>query len=114
MNDAVTIRCAREHDGVAIAHIAELDSASAPLGPLLVAEAAGELVAAISLDDGAVVANPFRPTADIVELLQARERQFATGVRRRRGRPRSDLRDRRANRRIHRFPSPDAASRPAR
>ena len=86
MNDAVTIRCARERDGAALARIAELDSTSAPLEPVLVAEAAGELVAAISLADGTVVANPFRPTADVVELLRARERQYRGGSRRRRSR----------------------------
>ena len=48
----------------------------APAGRVLVAEVDGELLAAISLDDGAVVADPFEPTAALVELLRARARQL--------------------------------------
>lgn len=79
----VTLRMAREGERAAIALIAELDSAAPPRQPLLAAESGGELVAAISLHDGAVVANPFRPTADVVELLRARERQLRSASRRR-------------------------------
>jgi len=75
----VTIRIAGEHDRAAIARIAELDSARPPVGPLLVAVLDEELAAAISLADGAVVADPFRPTAAVVELLVARERQLRGG-----------------------------------
>jgi hypothetical protein len=86
MSGSVTIRYALVHDSVPLARLAELDSAKAPLDPVLLAEAAGELVAAISLADGAVVANPFRPTADVVELLRARERQLRGGFQRSRRR----------------------------
>jgi len=72
----VTMRCAQEHEASALARLAELDSTALPRSPLLVAEVAGELVAAISLTDGVVVANPFLPTADVIELLRARERQL--------------------------------------
>jgi hypothetical protein len=41
-----------------------------PHGPLLLAFEAGELRAAISLATGAVIADPFAPTARLVELLQ--------------------------------------------
>lgn len=81
--EPLTIRWARGDEAAALAHLAELDSASAPLSPALVAEVAGEVLAAVSLADGALVANPFRPTADVVELLRARERQLRTGERRR-------------------------------
>jgi hypothetical protein len=81
---AVTIRTAREHEHAAIARIAELDSAQPPAGRLLVAVLDGELLAAISLADGAIVANPFRSTIEVVELLAARERQLrGTSMRRR-------------------------------
>ena len=83
MSGAVTIRMARGNEQAAIAVIAELDCAKVPHGPLLLAESGSEIVAAISLRDGAVVANPFRPTADIVELLRARERQLRSVSRRR-------------------------------
>jgi hypothetical protein len=69
---SVLIRAARGSDGAAIARIAALDSATVPAGELLVAEADGTLVAARSLATGAVVADPFRPTADIVALLALR------------------------------------------
>lgn len=78
MSATVTIRCARAHEAAQLARAAELDSSAAPLAPALVAELAGELLAAISLVDGAVIANPFRRTADLVELLRARERQLRT------------------------------------
>jgi len=75
--DSVTIRVAYPADALALARLAALDSACAPpREPVLVAEVGGELAAAISLDDGAVVANPFAPTAALVELLEARARQL--------------------------------------
>ena len=81
--DAVTIRAARPSDAVALARLASLDSATAtPPEPLLVAEVAGEVRAAISLYDGRVIANPFAPTAALVELLEARARQLRGGRRR--------------------------------
>ena len=74
--EAVTVRFAAEHDTSALAHIAELDSASLPCAPLLVGERSGRPVAALSLRDGAVVANPFAATADVVALLRLRARQL--------------------------------------
>jgi hypothetical protein len=68
----ITIRSARESDARALHRLAALDSAKVPTGDLLVAEVAGELVAAAS--DHGVIADPFRPTADVVELLQLRSR----------------------------------------
>jgi hypothetical protein len=76
MSATVTIRWARAYEAALLAHLAQLDSAVAPLAPTLVAEVAGEVLAAISLVDGALIANPFRATADLVELLRARERQL--------------------------------------
>ena len=66
----ITIRSAREADARALYRLAALDSAKVPTGDLLVAEVEGELVAAAS--DHAVIADPFRPTADVVELLKLR------------------------------------------
>ena len=40
------------------------------------AEVAGELWAAISVDDGHAVADPFRPTGELVALLVERSRQL--------------------------------------
>jgi hypothetical protein len=71
----ITIRPAYADDRMALQRLAILDSAvDAPAGPLLVAEVEGELYAALSLQSGAVIADPFRPTLALVELLRAHAR----------------------------------------
>jgi hypothetical protein len=67
----VTIRHATAADFPALERLAALDSRRIPTGELFVAEAEGRLLAATSLDTGAVVADPFEHTASIVELLRA-------------------------------------------
>ncbi len=87
-SQAITIRAAHGGDGAAVARLAALDSAEVPGGELLLAEVGGELQAALSLDDGAVIADPFRRTAELVRLLALRAELLArptTGRRRRRG-----------------------------
>src|SRR3954453_6667580 len=69
---SVLIRAARGSDGAALRPLAELDSAELPGGDLLVAEADGRLVAALSRSSGRSIADPFLPTADIVALLELR------------------------------------------
>ncbi len=65
----ITIRSAHpEEPGVL--RVAALDSASVPRSPLLVAEMDGEVRAVLSLHDGAHVADPFHPSAELVELLR--------------------------------------------
>jgi hypothetical protein len=80
----VTIRFSRTGDDAEIAKLAQLDSAPAPRGRLLVAEVAGELRAALPLDGGRAVADPFRRTQQLVSLLELRRRQTGrrTAVRR--------------------------------
>jgi hypothetical protein len=46
---------------------------------VLVAEVGGELVAALPLDGGDAVADPFRPTAALVEMLTLRAQQLRDG-----------------------------------
>jgi hypothetical protein len=83
--ETVTIRRAGSQDGVALNLLAMLDSKRPLRGPVLVAESKGLVLAAISLEDGRVAADPFFPTADLVALLQARaERLDAPKVPRRR------------------------------
>ncbi|MGH2887850.1 MAG: hypothetical protein ACRDPA_34995 [Solirubrobacteraceae bacterium] len=55
-----------------------------PAAPLLLAEADGALRAALSLRDGAVIADPFHRTAPLVSLLVARSQQLHGGPSRRR------------------------------
>lgn len=70
--DSIVIRRATEADRVAMERLAQLDSASMPAGGALVAEVAGEPVAAIEIETGAAIADPFHRTADVVELLTLR------------------------------------------
>lgn len=56
--------------------LAELDSAPALTGRRLLALVDGWPVAAISLDDGRVVANPFTETTGTVALLRLRAAQL--------------------------------------
>ena len=80
-----TVRALHGEDAAAIDRLAGRDSASLPEGDALGAEINGELVAAISLVDGSVIADPFRPTTSAIELLRLRARQLGvTGERRRR------------------------------
>jgi hypothetical protein len=73
---ALKIRNADPVDEAAIARLAQLDSAEAPHGELLVAESGDEVVAALPVDGGRPVADPFRRTAEAVELLRLRARQL--------------------------------------
>ena len=66
----LTIRHANAADFPALERLAALDSRRIPTGELFVAEAEGRLLAATSLDTGAIVADPFEHTASIVELLR--------------------------------------------
>lgn len=72
----VTIRRAFPDDDQALRRLAALDGAQPPQSDVLVAEVAGELWAAIAVHDGHAVADPFRPTAELVTLLQERARQM--------------------------------------
>jgi hypothetical protein len=84
----VTLRFAFPDDVESLARLAALDSADPPVGTVLLAEVEGELHAALSLADGRVVADPFQPTAELLELLRARARQLSragASPRRRRG-----------------------------
>jgi hypothetical protein len=73
---ALTLRYALPADADAIDRLAQLDSSRAPRGVVLIAEIGGELWAAISLDDHHTVADPFRPTGELVALLVERARQL--------------------------------------
>jgi hypothetical protein len=66
----LTIRHAAAADMRALERLAALDSHRIPSGELFVAEVEGRLVAAVSIDTGAVIADPFEPTASIVRLLR--------------------------------------------
>jgi hypothetical protein len=68
----ITLRPAAAADTDALQLLAALDSSRAPRGDVLVAEVGGAIWAAISADDGHAVADPFRPSGDLVQLLRQR------------------------------------------
>ncbi len=78
LSPSVVIRAARGSDGAQLRRLAELDSARVPAGELLIAETDGALVAAHAPASGATIADPFRRTADVVELLVMRGAMLRT------------------------------------
>jgi hypothetical protein len=68
----IAIRRATTGDRDAVERLAALDSAKAPRGEVLLGVVAGEPWAALGVDDRHVVADPFRPSGQVVALLQAR------------------------------------------
>jgi hypothetical protein len=68
----IAIRRATEADRDTLERLAALDSARTPSGEILIAERGDEPQAAIEVTSGVAVADPFRPTAHVVELLRRR------------------------------------------
>jgi hypothetical protein len=81
MTQSFTIRIAYPDDRAALERLATLDARPLPSEPLLVAEVDGEPWAAVSLADGGAVADPFRPSGALVDLLEARREQVAAAGR---------------------------------
>jgi hypothetical protein len=71
MTTSLVLRPATSADSAELERLAALDSARPLAGEVLVAYAGGELRAALSLETGRSVADPFWPSADLVELLEA-------------------------------------------
>ena len=72
---SLTIRHAIAADEADITRLAILDSSRVPTGELLVAELDGNLVAALSIDTGAAIADPFEHTAAILRSMRAQVRE---------------------------------------
>lgn len=72
---AVTIRWATPADARELEILAQLDEAPVPPAPLLLAFVGDELWAALSPATGAVIGDPFRPSAEVADLLRERGRQ---------------------------------------
>jgi hypothetical protein len=90
----ILIRYSGVGDQAALERLAALDSRPLPDGPFLLAEIDGDLVVAAPLDANAEpVSDPFRPTANLRELLQ----QQAELIRRHRGAGSADRGSRRAS-----------------
>jgi hypothetical protein len=81
MTAQLVLRPATAADTTALERLAALDSARPLEGDVLLAYAGGDVRAAVSVDGGRAVADPFYPSLELVQLLRA-----ATGDRTRRSR----------------------------
>lgn len=70
--ESIAIRCASEADRAILQRLATLDSVVARPGEMLIAEVDGEPVAAVHVASGETVADPFRETVAVAELLRLR------------------------------------------
>jgi hypothetical protein len=89
--DSIVIRLATPADADDLVRLSQLEGRRVPAGPVLVAVVEGELLAALPLGDGRSLpeplAEPFRPTATLVDLLWLRAAHLRgeAAPRRRRG-----------------------------
>jgi hypothetical protein len=74
-DEGLTVRAACQRDAEAVRLLAALEGVTMPSGPMLVAEVGDDVLAALPLDGGRALADPFRPSAHMVELLELRARQ---------------------------------------
>ena len=72
----IEIRPAAPADAAALARLEGLSGRSLGSAPIIVAVTDGELVAATRADGRELVADPFRVTLDVTELLRLRARQL--------------------------------------
>jgi hypothetical protein len=75
MNEPLIIRRSTDQDRLAIVELAARDSRRAPRGEALLAFIGTELRAALPLDGGEAIADPFHHTAELVDLLRVRAAQ---------------------------------------
>ena len=82
-DDGVALRLCSVHDDAALERLAVLEGRAVPSGRLVLAEVNGTIVAALPLNGGEPLADPFRPTAHLLPLLRLRASQLehATGTR---------------------------------
>jgi hypothetical protein len=83
MTEPIIIRRSTDEDRLAIVELAALDSRRVPQAAALLAFIGTELRAALPLDGGEAIADPFHHTAELVDLLRVR----ATQALQRRDRP---------------------------
>ena len=74
--NAYVIRLAGDHDDDELDRIAEVDSADPIDHPALIGEIDGRPAAALDLDSGRIIADPFVPTAALIVHLRMRAMAF--------------------------------------
>jgi hypothetical protein len=99
MSSAIAIRTATAHDHEVLVRLAALDTAELPSGHVLLGAVDGEVQAAVEVATGRVVADPFRPTADLADLLRMRAARLSARAAGHDRRPRALL-SRRPRRRL--------------
>jgi hypothetical protein len=75
LTEPITIRHSATGDRERVVELSQLDGRPAPTGDLLLAEVGGKLWAAVGIDDGAAVADPFELSGEVEWLLQMRAEQ---------------------------------------
>jgi hypothetical protein len=92
-DETIMIRASEAADTGELQRLAALDSAVPIAGRALVAEVNGSLRAALPLDGGRPIADPFAESAHVVDLLDAHARALGATSRSetRGGRPRARL-----------------------
>src|SRR5688500_1297787 len=75
------IRLAGDADAAALERLAQLDSAAPLEHPVLLGEIGGRPAAALDLDAGRAVADPFLRTAHLLAHLRVRAGAFEAGAR---------------------------------
>ena len=70
MTSPLVIRPASAVDAADLDRLAELDSAEPLTGEVVLAYTGGDIRAALSVDSGRAISDPFWPSAELVELLR--------------------------------------------
>ena len=73
-------RATTAEDSEALKRLAQLDSSTPIAAGALIGSMNGKPAAAISLEDGRVTADPFQPTAQLVQALHLRKRSIAAAA----------------------------------
>ena len=75
--ETIMIRTSEANDARELLRLAQLDSADPIEGRALIAEVNGSVRAALPLDGGRPIADPFAETAHVVQLLSAHAHALA-------------------------------------
>ena len=84
--DTIMIRRATAGDAPHLERLAGRDYQRLPGDEFLIAEVAGEPWAAVGIHTGALVADPFRPSAEVAEMVRRRAETLSGGDARHAGR----------------------------
>jgi hypothetical protein len=76
VSETVSLRLCCVGDDHELDRLSQLEGRDAPSGRHVVAEVAGVVVAALPLEGGEMLADPFRPTAHLLPLLELRAKQL--------------------------------------